>query len=404
MAWDALTDAETAAGQAVTQSLMRKVKDNFDYLYGESGSSMILPNGSFEIDSDADDTADQWTYNTYSGGTVTRDATGGVHGDACLKITSVAGGSNGGGDAESEYVKCSDVKQFILRWVIWCSAAGMENEVKVEWFGLDKVLDSTTTVYTSTATPTVATAMSARVTPPADAHYCKVYFVGGTVDVDAAGITYYDDAHLTEGLLNIVELTTAETSTFIAPSTDLFIELSGGGGGGGASGGGGGASGGYISNQRVSAIPGESISYRVGAGGSGGTGVGAGGAGETTYFGALIVNGGPGGAGGGASGAGGVGSGYGLPSAGRSAALGYLSGGSAGAGAGADSMRYDGGTGSDGGGGAASEFGAGGNGGPASANGWGAAATSYGAGGGGGGAGGSGGAGAGGIITIKWFG
>ena len=71
MSYSALTTDETTAGKPGKQSLFRKIKDNFDYLYSLIASQSAgagVPNGSFEIDSDSDGVPDNWTRSLYSGG------------------------------------------------------------------------------------------------------------------------------------------------------------------------------------------------------------------------------------------------------------------------------------------------------------------------------------------------
>lgn len=400
---DGITTAEIGSGRAVTQPLKTKIKDWIDYLYGQSISASKVPNGSFEIDSDADGVPDQWDKDLYAGGTFSlqdADDDTSIHGAACAKFTHPGGASNGGGNLTSDYMEVQEGRDLTAGWAIKVSATGAKNQVVLRYFDEDKVdLSADDTLYSNTSGPTSWTAMSSTSTPPANGRFCKIKLIGGFTDTDpgAARDTYFDDVWLKEGALNIIELTTAETSSIVAPSSDLFVTLQAGGGSGGSTRGSGGCSGGYIENYHFETTVGASLNYRVGVGGAPGTAGTDGNTGETTYLGSLIVLGGYKGI-------------YDSTAKGAfyNSQPGYRTGGSGGAESGTDgdpSNRFVGGAAAtSAGGGGASEFGIGGAGGTAAGSA--PASTSYGAGGGGGGASSpwTGGSGAKGMIRIVWFG
>src|SRR4030043_216105 len=100
MGFTAITQAEIAAGQPVTQALMQKVKDNDDYLYSQAGPG------------------------------------------------------NGGGYLDmSDYLPCTPVSCLTLEWLHYASVAGMHNIVQVRWFDKAKVYLSSTDIYNSTHNP-----------------------------------------------------------------------------------------------------------------------------------------------------------------------------------------------------------------------------------------------------------
>lgn len=229
MAFDALTEAETAAGKPVTQPFLRKIKDNFDHLYGTTGSASSggVPNGSFEIDSDVNGVPDQWDASAYSGGSVAIDATNAVHGLNCIKMVHPGGAGNGGGTLRSDYIECSAFVRTTIGFIHWATAAGMKNQVLAHYYDKDHVelgSGSPATIYSSTANPTSATAFSYREMPPSGAKYIKIKLVGGYTDTNVAGTAYFDDIWIAQ-TINIKPATQAEQEAgssevpFVAPAT-----------------------------------------------------------------------------------------------------------------------------------------------------------------------------------------
>ena len=60
MAYSPITTTEITVGKPTKRSLWQKLKDNFDYLFGQTTPGGLL-NGSFEYDSDGDGIPDNWT-------------------------------------------------------------------------------------------------------------------------------------------------------------------------------------------------------------------------------------------------------------------------------------------------------------------------------------------------------
>ena len=198
MGFTAITQAEIAAGQPVTQALMQKVKDNDDYLYsqvgaGGGGGEGGIPNGSFEIDADSDGGPDGWTKNLYPAGGGAIETASPSHGAQAYKFTQQAGPGNGGGYLDmNDYLPCSPVQPLLLEWLHYASVAGMHNLVQIRWFDKVKVYLSTTTVYDSTANPVSWTRKTAFAIPPAGAKFWKIRIIGGYTDTDIAGTAYWD--------------------------------------------------------------------------------------------------------------------------------------------------------------------------------------------------------------------
>lgn len=224
MAYTALTDAETATGAAVTQTLWRKVKDNLDYLLSgiaTSGVTTSVLNGSFEIDSDADGIPDTWTRSLYAGGSSALSTTAPMHGAVTLALTHPGGAGNGGGYFESDYVLVSQLHDVWIGWLMYASASGMKNEVVVRAFDKDLAeVGSGTVVFTSTANPTSATYFIRKFTPPATTRFITLRLIGGKNDTNVAGTTYFDNVTINPFLNGFGGFTIGEQTTTAGTFTD----------------------------------------------------------------------------------------------------------------------------------------------------------------------------------------
>ena len=100
MGYDAILSTEVDVDSPGKAELFQKIKDNFDYLYSLIGGPVEVPNGSFEIDTDADGVPDNWTLNLYAGGSAAFDTTTPAHGANAYKFTRASGASNGRGYLE----------------------------------------------------------------------------------------------------------------------------------------------------------------------------------------------------------------------------------------------------------------------------------------------------------------
>jgi hypothetical protein len=235
MAYTALTDAETATGAPVTQTLWRKVKDNFSYLLSgiaTSGVSAVVLNGSFEIDSNADGIPDTWTRSLYAGGSSQLNTSGPMHGSKMVALIHPGGAGNGGGYFESDYVLMSELHPRWIGWLMYSSAAGMKNEVLVRAFDKDLTeIGSGTAIYSSTANPTTPTYCIRQYTPPANARFIKLRMIGGKSDTNVAGTTYFDDVTVNPftgfpGAFTIAEQTsTSATFVDIGSATIMLPNL-----------------------------------------------------------------------------------------------------------------------------------------------------------------------------------
>jgi len=209
MGYDAILSSEVDVDSPGKAELFQKIKDNFDYLYSLIGGPVEVPNGSFEIDTDADGVPDNWTLNLYAGGSAAFDTTTPAHGAKAYKFTRASGAGNGGGYLESGYMECSPIGVCVVGFSIKSSVAGLKNIVKIRYFDKDKVYISDQDVYSSTFNPTSWTRYQCSMTIPANAMYYKIRLIGGYTDTDVAGDTTYDDVAISNKIVNQSMLKTA---------------------------------------------------------------------------------------------------------------------------------------------------------------------------------------------------
>jgi hypothetical protein len=172
---------------------MQNIKDNFDALNTSITSAIegVVPNGSFEIDSDSDGIPDNWTRYQYSGGTGAFDTSTPAHGAKAYKFTATT--SSGGGSLTSDYIPCSEHQTLTFRFIHKASVAGMRNIVRILWYTAAKAACATpsTDLYDSTSNPTSWTEYIRGVVPPSTARYCKVVLYGGYPSA-TTGTAYFD--------------------------------------------------------------------------------------------------------------------------------------------------------------------------------------------------------------------
>lgn len=196
MSYQAITTDEVTGDKPGTDSLFLKIKNNFDYLYSLAGDVIDIPNGTLEIDADADGIPDNFTRSLYSGGSGAFDTTTPAQGAKAYKFTHPGGAGNGGGYLETGYLPISEYISPKVQFKLKASVAGMKNIVRVRYFDKGKVdLSADEDIYSSTSNPTSWTSYTKWGVPPANARYIKIQFIGGYTDTDVAGDIYFDDLH-----------------------------------------------------------------------------------------------------------------------------------------------------------------------------------------------------------------
>lgn len=227
MSFVAITDAEIVQDKPVDNPLLSKVQDNFDDLNSRLSAvaTIIVPNGSFEIDTDADGIPDGWTRNLYPGGSSALDSTKSASGLKSFKFIHPGGAGNGGGYLTSDYIECSPNMPVVLSFEIESEIAGLHNRVDLEWFTSAKVSISTTTIYDDLETnPTSFKRFLRGSLAPATGKYCKIIIRGGMTDKDTgtAKAVWFDNLQFVSIAPNWAEAgVVAEQST----TSTTFVDI-----------------------------------------------------------------------------------------------------------------------------------------------------------------------------------
>jgi hypothetical protein len=178
---------------------MTQVKDNLDYLYGAVGINVgEIANGSFEVDSDADGTPDNWTLSLYAGGAGAVSTSTPGHGEKCFIFTRTSGAGNGGGQLLSDYIAVSTVAAPWVSFALKQSSAQPRTKVLVRPYTAQKATLADSTIYDSTANPTAWTDNHYRITLPTSACFVKIALQGGTTDHNFAGTIAFDNIRIGE--------------------------------------------------------------------------------------------------------------------------------------------------------------------------------------------------------------
>ena len=157
----------------------------------ESGGNMV-PNGSFEDDTDGNGVSDNWTIVTQ--GTTAIDSTDAAHGIKSLKFTSTG---SGGGNATTGFINVGTAQNVLLEFWIKSSVADVLNIVKVHYYDQAQALISSETLYTDSATnPTSWTLKEYLGTTPALTTQVKVQVIGCDPSDATSGNVRFDGVAL----------------------------------------------------------------------------------------------------------------------------------------------------------------------------------------------------------------
>lgn len=182
---------------------MNTAIDNIAEINSELSSSIggfTLPNESFELDTDADNIPDGWTFTPYSGGAGTLVSTTAVGGTKSFKITAPGGGGNGGGYLETtDFLLVDRGRDQALSFYTKSSNVAALNEVDIRYYDINQSFLSSWKVWVeATANPSVFTYFSIPVFGlfvPASATYMKVRLSGAAVGSPACTV-HYENARL----------------------------------------------------------------------------------------------------------------------------------------------------------------------------------------------------------------
>lgn len=306
----------------------------------------MVNNGSFEVDTDADNIPDGWETTLYTGGTeaLTTDVGAGTlsaHGAKAYKFTHPGGAGKGGGEIATEagsYIEITPNRGYWISWLNKNSVAGVTNSVDVLEYDATQSLLTTTTIFTASTNPTSWKQLRA-VFYPANAatRYVRLKFKCGETSASTAGDIYIDNVEMARIPRQMLKLDTVGTWKWVCPTGVRYIELEliGGGGGGGANGsggtGGGGGGGGAYLYANVAVTPGTAYDITIGAAGTagnGGSNTSGGNGGNTTITIGATTYTAAGGSGGTRGSSGGTGGAGGAPTNGDSISATGVSGGS----------------------------------------------------------------------------
>ena len=157
----------------------------------------LIPNGSFEIDEDADNLPDNWDVVTYSGGTSALDSSDQTHGGKSMKFVST--GNGGGYITTSNFLEVSSLQDIVFFISLKSSVVDVRNLIQMLWFDETQsaLVEASTSVYDeAAANPLVWTVIRETLTPPTGAKYAKIRLYGCHESDSTVGTTWYDDVRL----------------------------------------------------------------------------------------------------------------------------------------------------------------------------------------------------------------
>lgn len=207
MAYVAFAATEIAVDKPITNELMTKMKDNFDYLYGQiSNIGEGLINGSFEVDSLSAGVPDSWDVSEYAGGDATLSTVFPSHGQRCLKFTQTTGAALGGGQALSDFIPISSAHAYMYTFdlLTTATAGNLSNKLVIEYYKQDQASLSNATLHDTTgvgvAPSTGWIGFTYIANPPTSARYAKICVIGGTTTLaqTTANSIYFDNVAMTE--------------------------------------------------------------------------------------------------------------------------------------------------------------------------------------------------------------
>jgi len=190
-----------AQGDPTKQSFAQSVSDEFATLtsqYAGLASLGVIPNPSFEADTNANSVPDGWTFTAQAGpGTGVLVTSTSAHGAKSFKITSTGGGNGGGSLQMTDFSECSPQVPLLFGWQTKSSAAGVKNLFEVRWYSDADEADflSTSTLWSEdTLNPTSDfVKYQVGIIPVATAKYFKIKITGCDSTDTTAGDAYFDD-------------------------------------------------------------------------------------------------------------------------------------------------------------------------------------------------------------------
>jgi len=214
MPYVALLDAEIQSGEPISQSLVQKIKENFDDHEarisgggggggGAAGGVGEILNGSLEADGDADGVPDNFLVSYYPGGTGGFDTTDYVHGTRSWRFDLNGGSNTGGGYLETDYIFANRLyfKPVWLAYKASASSGTPRVQVIARCFDRNKAYLGDVTLWNTISHITgwsLVLIRNINVTFN-ETEYVKLRIVGGAVDATGVVGSVWFDAIGVEG-------------------------------------------------------------------------------------------------------------------------------------------------------------------------------------------------------------
>ena len=218
-----ITD-RTGAPDEFGNIIVEELSANPDALGADEAGGLIA-NGSFEIDTDANNVPDGWVLVSESGSTNALDNTQSTDGSQSFRFTSA--GSGGGSLTTENFFPVNDVDPLRVNFDLRSTIATVRNIVRVEWFDASQVSISNTDIYDSTANPTTFTSQNLQAVPPANARFAKLRLIGCDSSVAVVGSTFYDrvSAFYPALVTGVFDNITIQDNEIISTNTNGNIDI-----------------------------------------------------------------------------------------------------------------------------------------------------------------------------------
>lgn len=152
--------------------------------------SGLIPNGSFELDSDADQLPDSWDLTLYTGGTGILTSVEQTDGLFSFRFTA-ASAAGGGSLTTSDFFPVNGTDDLVVKWDMRSNTGTLNQIVRISWYDASFAFISSDDVYDSAASPTVWTTFELPQAPPGTARFAKLTLIGIEVGT-GPGSTWFD--------------------------------------------------------------------------------------------------------------------------------------------------------------------------------------------------------------------
>lgn len=192
----------------------------------DPAGSGLVPNGSFEVDTDANDEPDGWARTNESGSSNGLDDTKSTAGAQSMRFTSA--GSGGGDIITDDFFPVVETDDLRVDVDIECSVVDVRVIVRIEWFDISKVSISNSDVYdNATSNPLTFTTQNLVQTPPANSRFAKLRLIGCDPSDSTPGSTWFDNCKVFYPLVvtGVFDNITIQDNEIISTNLNGDIEL-----------------------------------------------------------------------------------------------------------------------------------------------------------------------------------